>query len=108
MNSASHFREYVYEKHPNFHPVNVYNDFGKRYIKCFARYWETFLAINPSIGLITDNENKEKKTVSQECYEAIFKLVKIAESYPEGSAQSLMLLKLKSYFEKQQFLHELS
>lgn len=45
MNSASHFREYAYEKHPNFHPVNVYNDWGKKYIKCFARYWQVVLAI---------------------------------------------------------------
>lgn len=36
------------------------------------------------------------------------KLIKIAESYPEGNLQSLMLLKLKSYFEKQQFLYKLS
>ncbi len=98
MNSASHFREYVYEKHPNFYPVNVYNDFGRKYIKCFARYWQALLAVASSNVVIGEGDQQAKAKESQECYELTFKLIKIAETYPEGGAQCMMLLKLKSLF----------
>lgn len=58
MNSTLHSREYTYDKHPNFYAVNVYNDFGKRYIKCFIRYWSVFLKVNKSHNsLITKDKN---------------------------------------------------
>jgi hypothetical protein len=65
INSASNFREYAYEKHPNFYPVNVYNDFGRRYIKCFTRYWQALLAVASLNGMVGEEEQQSKAKESQ-------------------------------------------
>jgi hypothetical protein len=37
----------------------MYNDWGKKYIKCFARYWQVVLAMGN--GVVKSNTNGDKK-----------------------------------------------